>query len=231
MTTKENLAISVQAIKSQKLRASLTIFIIALGIMALVGTLTAIDAVKYSLNNSFSMMGSNSITIRNVSSNIRMSHGPGKRTVFPPINYYQANDFKKNFDLAGMVAFSVAVTPVGTVRYESIKTNPNIQVMGVDENYFEVLGYQILEGRNFNKQELELGSNVCVLGKEITTKLFNNQAAIDKLVYVGSKQYRVIGTLAEKGSSMGFGGDKMVAVPVLNAKMNYLSNKIGRAHV
>lgn len=83
VTTKENLSVSLQAIKSQKLRASLTIFIIALGIMALVGTLTAIDAVKYSLNNSFSMMGSNSVTIRNVSSSIKMGHGPGKETYSP----------------------------------------------------------------------------------------------------------------------------------------------------
>ena len=225
MTTKENLSISLQAIKSQKLRASLTIFIIALGIMALVGTLTAIDAVKYSLNNSFSMMGSNSVTIRNVSSSIRMGHGPGKRNVFPPINFYQATYFKDHFDSPGIVSLSVSVTPVGSVRYESKKTNPNILVMGVDENYFEVLGYQIKSGRNFNKQDLDMGANVCLLGKEITDKLFLNQSPVDKLVYIGSKQYRVIGSLVEKGSSMGFGGDKMVAIPILNAKMNYLSNR------
>ena len=224
MTPKENFSISLQAIKSQKLRASLTIFIIALGIMALVGTLTAIDAVKYSLNNSFSSMGSNSITIRNVSSSIRMGHGPGKRNVFPAINYYQANYFKENFNSPGTVSISVSVTPVGTIRKESLKTNPNILVMGIDKNYFEVLGYQVKSGRNFNKQELDLGSNVCILGKEITDKLFLSQSPTDKLVYIGSKQYRVIGALDEKGSSMGFGGDKMVAIPLLNAKMNYLSN-------
>jgi len=169
-------------------------------------------------------MGSNSVTIRNVSSAIRMGHGPGKRNVFPPINFYQATYFKEHFDSPGIVSLSVSVTPVGSVRYESKKTNPNILVMGVDENYFEVLGYQIKSGRNFNKQDLDMGANVCLLGKEITDKLFLNQSPVDKLVYIGSKQYRVIGSLAEKGSSMGFGGDKMVAIPILNAKMNYLSN-------
>ena len=169
-------------------------------------------------------MGSNSVTIRNVSSSIRMGHGPGKRNVFPAINFYQANYFKDHFDSPGTVSLSVSVTPVGTVRFESKKTNPNILVMGVDENYFEVLGYQIKNGRNFNKQDLEMGANVCLLGKEISDKLFLNQNPVDRLVYIGSKQYRVIGSLAEKGSSMGFGGDKMVAIPILNAKMNYLSN-------
>ena len=60
---KENLKISFRAIRSNKLRAILTICIIAVGIMALVGILTAIDAIKSSLTNQFTMMGANSFTI------------------------------------------------------------------------------------------------------------------------------------------------------------------------
>ena len=60
---KENLKISFRAIRSNKVRAILTICIIAFGIMALVGILTAIDAIKSSLTNQFTMMGANSFTI------------------------------------------------------------------------------------------------------------------------------------------------------------------------
>ena len=60
---KENLRIALRAIKSNKVRAILTICIIAFGIMALVGILTAIDAIKSSLTNQFTMMGANSFTI------------------------------------------------------------------------------------------------------------------------------------------------------------------------
>ena len=60
---KENLRISFRAIRSNRVRAILTICIIAFGIMALVGILTAIDAIKSSLTNQFTMMGANSFTI------------------------------------------------------------------------------------------------------------------------------------------------------------------------
>ena len=68
---KENLRISFRAIRSNRVRAILTICIIAIGIMALVGILTAIDAIKSSLTNQFTMMGANSFTITSRGMNIQ----------------------------------------------------------------------------------------------------------------------------------------------------------------
>lgn len=61
----ENVKLAVHSIKSHLLRAIITIMIIALGITALVGILTSIDAIKYFLNENFSMMGANTLTIQN----------------------------------------------------------------------------------------------------------------------------------------------------------------------
>lgn len=55
----ENIKIAVRSIRSHLLRTILTMLIIAFGIMALVGILTAIDSIKYYLNSNFAMMGSN----------------------------------------------------------------------------------------------------------------------------------------------------------------------------
>ncbi len=60
---RENLRVAVKAIRSNRVRAILTICIIAFGIMALIGILTAIDAIKTSLTSQFTMMGVNSFTI------------------------------------------------------------------------------------------------------------------------------------------------------------------------
>ena len=62
---KENIRISLQSIKSHLLRTILTVLIIAFGIMALVGILTAIDAVENTLTENFAMMGSNTFNIQN----------------------------------------------------------------------------------------------------------------------------------------------------------------------
>ena len=65
MSYSENVKVALQSVKSNKLRTFLTAIIIAIGLTALVGILTSIDAIEGSLNNTFSSMGANSFTIRN----------------------------------------------------------------------------------------------------------------------------------------------------------------------
>ncbi|MBK9400996.1 MAG: ABC transporter permease [Bacteroidetes bacterium] len=224
MTIRENVKIALTAIRSQMLRTVLTILIIAFGIMALVGILTSIDALKGSINDSFSSMGSNSFTIRNSGMNIHMGGKSKRAKRHAKITYYQATDFAKNFHYPSIVSVSAMATPVGVIKFNGVKSNPNITVMGVDAEYINVSGYTLTDGRNFNIHDLENGVHSCILGKELVDKLFPKTSAIDQIVSVGAAKYRVIGTLAEKGSSMGFGGDKICLVPLLNVKQDFATD-------
>lgn len=223
MTVKENIKIAMQAIKGQMLRTVLTILIIAFGIMALVGILTSIDALKNSINSSMSSMGSNSFTIRNSGMNIHVGGRNRRSKPHRKITYYEAVDFSRLFEFPSIVSVSAMATPVGVIRYQMEKSNPNITVMGIDDKYLEVSGYNLASGRNFSAQDLENGQHVCILGKELEDKLFKNANPIDEIVSVGSAKYRVIGTLSEKGSSMGFASDKICFVPLLNVKQDFAS--------
>lgn len=225
VTTKENIKISLQAIRSQSLRTVLTVLIIAFGIMALVGILTSIDAIKASISSSFSSMGSNSFTIRNSGMNIRMGNNVKRSKKHKKITYNDALTFSERMNFDGKVSVSTIATQVATLKFESQKSNPNILVMGADENYLDVSGYVVAEGRNFSKSDLELGNRVCILGKELVEKLFINTDPIDKIVNVGNAKYLVIGTLKEKGSSMGFGGDKICLLPLSNVKQYYATDQ------
>src|ERR1041384_6080987 len=113
MDVSENIKISFQSIKSQKLRAILTALIIAIGIMALVGILTAIDAVKYYFNNAFSMMGANSFTIRNAGLGIHVNNGGRRAKRFKQITYQQALEFKESFKFPANVSISAFASPIG----------------------------------------------------------------------------------------------------------------------
>ncbi|MBL7929516.1 MAG: ABC transporter permease [Bacteroidia bacterium] len=215
---------AIQAVRAQKLRAVLTALIIAFGIMALVGILTAIDAVKYYFNSNFAMMGANSFTIRNAGLGIRVSGKGKKRQRHEAISYHQALELKEAFTLKqSIVSVSVMASPVATVKYSGMKTNPNISVWGGDENYLVATGYELESGRNITVQDVEFASPVAIVGKEIVNKLFNKQNPIGREIAVGSKKYHIIGLLKEKGSSFGFGGDKSVIIPVSNARFNYLT--------
>jgi putative ABC transport system permease protein len=221
---RENIRMALLSIKSQSLRTFLTIMIIALGISALVGILTAIDVIKDSITNNFTTMGANTFNIRNRSSNVRIGGARQKREVFRRISYDEAIRFKEDFKFPSKVGITCVGSRAATIKYNSEKTNPNIAIFGGDENYLLTAGYDLEDGRNFSSREVESGANVVIIGNEIKIRLFPKQSAIDKVISIGGQKAKVIGVFKEKGSSIGFGGDKMVLLPVLNVRKNFGSN-------
>jgi len=218
----ENLRISLDSIKSHLLRTILTIMIIAFGIMALVGILTATDSIKYFLTKNFTMMGSNTFTIRNRSLNVHIGGDRGTETRYEPISYSQAKEFKDRFIFPAYSAIFTRATGIATLKYESNKTNPNVRVLGADENYLITSGEDVEKGRNFTIQEVFYGARAVILGAEIVKTLFKkNEDPIGKVIYIGPGKYKVIGVLKSKGSSMGFSGDQSCFIPLNNVRTDF----------
>ncbi|MFI5452091.1 ABC transporter permease [Pedobacter sp. UC225_61] len=219
MTYTENVRLALQSIKSNRLRTMLTALIIALGLMALVGILTTIDAIKKSMTDAFSSMGANSFNIRNRGTGIRIG-GSGKRPKpFKSIRYEDAIKFKERLNTPATVSVSVFASGGSTVKYEQEKTNPNTSVQGIDENGLASQGLELALGRNFNSAEALSGNNVCIIGSEIASTLFKKESPIDKIITAGSTRLKVIGVLVSKGSSMGSNTDRAVYVPLYKAKL------------
>jgi putative ABC transport system permease protein len=214
----EIVKVALQSIKGNKLRTFLTALIIAIGLMALVGILTSIDAIKGSLNNTFASMGANSFTIRNRGTGIRIGGNGSRPKRWPVITYREAMDFKNRFGMASMVSVNTFVSFGATVKYKNEKTNPNISALGADAAYIFTGGYKIAEGRNFSVSEEEFGASVVIIGDEIKQKFFKNESAIDKIITLGSNRFRVIGVFEPKGSSVGFGGDKICVIPLFKGR-------------
>lgn len=221
MDIRENIKVAFGSIRSQLLRTILTALIIAIGIMALVGMLTAVDAIMGSISDNFSSMGANSFTIQNRGMHIRVGNKGKRPKRFKPIDYHQAIRFADEYHFPATVSISTVASRISTIKFNDKKTNPNVLVMGGNENYLVTTGYTVDRGRNFSPQEIQFGANVVVIGKEIMNKLFPDQDPIDKIISVGVNKYRVIGTLKEKGSSMGFGGDNVCILPLFNVKQNF----------
>ncbi len=222
----ENVKVALRSIRSQWLRAILTMLIIAIGITALVGILTSIDGIKSSITSNFTSMGANTFTIRNRGSNVRIGKKGKRPKRYSRITYREAMRFKESFDFPSKVSVSAVASFVATVKYGSEKTQPNINVVGSDDNYFAASGYEIVQGRNFSETEQRFGIPVIVIGNEIEKVLFPGTIeAVGKEVAVGAHKYEVIGVLAEKGSSMSFGGDKTCMVPLTNTRQHFLRRK------
>jgi putative ABC transport system permease protein len=222
-TYKENIAIALQSIAGNRLRTSLTALIIAIGIMALVGILTAIEGIRQFTNDAFAGLGANSFTIQNRGSGINFGNG-GHRKMYPAISYQEAERFQKTFKLPVRISINFTVSGTAIAKYESIKTNPNIQVIGCNENYLAIKGHKISYGRNFSISEVEHGANVVIIGDELKVKLFKNTDPINKSILLGSSKFRVIGVIAPKGANA-FGGDKFCLIPVVKARQLAATSK------
>jgi putative ABC transport system permease protein len=218
----ENIRISFDSIRSHALRTVLTIAIIGFGIMALVGILTAIDSMKYYLTENFSMMGSNTFNIRNREMVVHMGGHHSSAKSYKNIDYREAMDFKELYTFPASTSISTRGTGIATLKYESEKTNPNIQIVGIDENYLFNSGYEIEKGRNLTATEVQNGAHLAVVGSQIVKSLFkSNQDPIGKIISVGPGKYRIIGVTKEKGSSMGFSGDRDCLVPINNVRQYF----------
>lgn len=218
---RENFRVALSSIRGQSLRAFLTILIIALGIGALVGILTAIDVMKTSLTSNFTSMGANTFTIRNKEFRIRIGRGGKKPKKFRSITFNEAMEFADRFDFPGTVSVSTMASFAATLKYKSEKTNPNIQVLGVDQNYLATSGYEIERGRNFSRLEATSGAHVTLIGHDLVLTLFKKEDPIGKQISVGAGKYLVVGTLKPKGNAMGFGGDKTAMLPIENVRQYF----------
>lgn len=197
--------------------------IIAVGISSLVGMLSAIDGIFYSMNKNFNRMGANSFTVRRAAETIKSSRNRKARNA-DNILFDQAIEFKEKYDFAdAVVSINTFCTGGATAKYKNKKTNPTTRVIGVDENYFTTSSFEMEAGRNFSRNEIESGTSKAVLGKDIVNDLFGGKAekALGQIILVNNDRYKVIGTLEQKGSSSGGSNDRRIFIPLLNAKKIY----------
>lgn len=232
MTVLNSLMLAWRTVKSNKLRAGITVAIIAFGIMALIGIITAIEAMNQSLKESFSSMGANAYNIRFKESRVIFGGNDGikktkrglkekKSNLGKPIRLEEAVFFKLNYSFPGA---NIAIYRRGPIQQElhfkDKKTNPQITVWGGDENYLAVNGYNIDIGRNISSLDVQSGRNICLIGSNVAAKLFGNRpaACLDKMIKIGVSPYRVVGLLKPKGSSAFLRQDDMVLTSYTNIK-------------
>jgi putative ABC transport system permease protein len=233
MTTLDSLSLAWRTVRSNKLRTGITVAIIAFGIMALIGIITAIEAMNQSLKESFSSMGANAFSIRFKESRVRFG-GNGddmkakkrglkekKSNLGKPIRKEEAEFFKAHFNFPGSQVSIYRRGPgAQEIHYGEKKTNPQITLWGGDENYLSVNGYSIDVGRNLNALDIQSGRSVCLMGANVATKLFGDrpEKCIDKVIRVGSLPYRVVGLLKSKGSSAMMRQDDMLLTSYTNVR-------------
>jgi putative ABC transport system permease protein len=222
---RENFRIAWDSIRSQLLRTLITVFIIAIGITALVGILSLINALTVSLTGNLSDMGSNTFTIQRYEFNSRRSDE--KRKVNPVISYQQVKQFSEDFNYpTANTSISFTGTRGAEVKFENEKTDPEVSVLGANENFLDNTGLKLDDGRNFTVFDISNNTNVCILGSDFRKNLFKSENPIGKQISIRGTKFKVIGILEEKGSTFGNRVDLRVLVPIQVARSMFTQPRI-----
>jgi putative ABC transport system permease protein len=224
---KENIRIAFGSIKTQILRTSLTVIIIAIGITALVGILTVVSALENTISSDFASMGANTFNISQYE-NITRRRGGEERTIINPIiSYPEAVAFKNKFNYPFTeTSVSFTATSIAEVKYEGDKTDPAISVVGVDEYFITNSGLETSLGRNFNSFDIANNNYVCVVGSDFEKGLLKDINPLNKIISVRGARFRVIGVLKEKGSTFGNSQDLRVLIPIQVARSLFTAPRI-----
>jgi putative ABC transport system permease protein len=211
----ENIRESLRSIRGNLLRTILTALIVSIGLFALVGILTGIDAMKSSLSETFASLGANSFELKAKGYTNQFRRGGRQTKQYPAINYLQAKQYKAQMGPEAQVGLSAFIAGAVEVKANGEKTNPNMQVVAGDENYLRIQGYNLAAGRIFSQAELSSGANVLIVGQEIQQKLYPRQSIVGKYVSALGRRFLVVGMLEKSGSTMGGGGaDRIAFIPL-----------------
>ncbi|QLH31712.1 MAG: ABC transporter permease [Cyclobacteriaceae bacterium] len=213
----ENMKEGLRSIKANTLRSVLTALIVAIGITSLVGILTAIEGIEQSVNESLSSLGVNTFDIYSKWNRGTNQDGVREKT-YERLNLYEVQKFMNEYPVQASVCVQARLTNLAEVKHGSIKTNPNVDVRGVNDEYLPIKGLNLQEGRNFSKFEIQNGSKVAILGYKLAKALYgDNPKPLNTEVSVKGVQFKVIGLLKEKGDFSENNYDNMMIIPILVA--------------
>jgi putative ABC transport system permease protein len=213
----ENIREGLRSIKANLLRSVLTALIVAIGITALVGMLTTISGIEQSVNESLASLGVNTFDIRSKTNRGSSSQGVTEKT-YPQITMNQAFRFIDQYEVPSTVSLSTYVSWLAEVKHKSEKTNPNIGIVGSNEEYFALSGLEMQQGRGFSSIEVQYGTQVAVIGYKVYEKLFPKKGNVlgEEITTLGT-QFKIIGVMKEKGDIAEENFDNMVVVPIIKA--------------
>jgi putative ABC transport system permease protein len=209
----EILRLAFAALGANKLRSLLTMLGISVGVFSVIGVMTVISGLRGQIEQGMSTLGANTFQFEK---NPPFDRGNGDRSRTANrrnIDYAQATRFKELMGEGAPVCLQIARSSLAAA-YLDRKTNPNIALVGSDENYLSSLDFSLSAGRDLNAGDVELGRPVCVLGADVAKSLFADENPVGQTVRVGGQNYSVVGVAAPKGASFGQSRDNYVLTPI-----------------
>ncbi len=212
------------SLKANKLRSSLTLLAIAVGVFAIISANTAVLVLDTYFKDTLRLMGGDVITVQKFPA-IQM--GP---TDWEKYRNRQDITIAQMERLENMTNSVRGIGPnrnyrTTRVSYNEQETEPNIGIRGGNEHYLENNAYNIEEGRNFLPEDIDYARAVAIIGADVAEALFEIEQPLGKSIRIEGRPYTVIGVTEAKGNVFGQTLDRFVVIPYTNLAGVYGRNQ------
>ncbi len=210
----EIIKVAFASLHSNKLRSTLTIVGIIVGIFSIIAISTVIEMLQTTIEKGVSQLGQNTFQIQKWPA--IQTGGPGEAARFrnrPDITLQEFYLLKEK--LVEAKSIGAEQWSFGRViKAGNRETNPNVQVSGCTPDAFPNNKWTVEDGRAFNEKDVQSYSKVIVLGPDVAKKLFPNYSALNQEVTVDGYKLRVIGILESQGDIFGQSQDNFALIPI-----------------
>lgn len=216
---------ALNSIRANKLRASLTLLGIIIGVFSIIGVMTLLDALQKGIDSGLSQLGTSTFQIQKWPS--LMVGGPGRMRKYEKRKPITIDEGYRLRDMAVLPKYVGLEDWSGgkTIKYSKEQTNPNFQLGGVTTVFLPANNYALAEGRFFTEEEIQTTNNIVVIGNDAAEKLFPFSSPLGKEIEIDGNRFTVIGALAPKGESLGQSMDNLALVPILTMDKIYGARK------
>lgn len=217
----EIIKVALSSLHANKLRSSLTIVGIIVGIFSIIAISTVIEMLQTSIEKGVSQLGQNTFQIQKWPA--VQTGGPGEAAKYrnrPDITLEEFYLLKEKL----VEAKSVGAEQWNfgkVIKAGNRETNPNVQVSGITPDAFPNNKWNVEDGRAFNERDIQSYSKVIILGPDVAKKLFPNYSALNQEVTVDGYKLRVIGILESQGDVFGQSQDNFALIPLTTYQSMY----------
>ncbi|MFT6828444.1 MAG: putative ABC transport system permease protein [Roseivirga sp.] len=198
-----NLSIASEAVFANKVRSLLTALGIIFGVAAVIAMLAIGAGAQQEILEQIELVGVNNIVITPI---IEQSEGEvegdagtvgtqqDKKNLSLGLNFLDVQSIKKL--VPGIEMISPEIVLDSEVSRQGFRRTAKL--VGVENTFFEISGFDLSEGEFFNSEHIKKGVPVCIIGKSIKSKFFSREEPIGKYIKVGRHWLKVIGVLEER---------------------------------
>lgn len=205
---------AMKSIMSNKLRSSLTMLGLIIGIASVIVLVGIGDGATQNVTEQVQSLGTDIITVNITSSD----------------SSFEYNELAQFKELDNIDSIAPYKTLSGTVTRNTTEASSST-IMAVNDSYLGIANMTLQKGRTISIIDIENKSKVCILGSEVATTLFNLSEPVGEKIKIDGDNYTVIGVLEEQGTSMGNNIDEMLLIPITTAKYLEEDTKITNLYV